>query len=122
MTRMSKALAFLASFFLLSAVTNAQGVSPNVSISGGVQTILIEAGEGYSPEATIAKSGIPSVLKMKTTGLIDCSLALVIPALRYRATLPVKGETSIDVPAQVRGSKLEGLCSMAMYSFEITFN
>jgi plastocyanin domain-containing protein len=122
MTRIPSVLAFVTAFFLLSAAANAQGVSPNVNIAAGVQTIVIEAGEGYSPEQTIAKAGIPSVLQMKTTGTIDCSLALVIPQLSYRATLPVKGETAISVPAQARGSKLRGLCSMAMYSFEITFN
>jgi plastocyanin domain-containing protein len=102
-------------------VANAQNISSNVKLSGGKQEILIEAGEGYNPAKTLARADLPTTLRVKTSGTLDCSLALAIPALGFRKTLPLTGETVIDVPPQRSGSKLQGICSMAMYSFEVTF-
>jgi len=107
---------------LASAVlADAQSVSPNVKLSGGEQEIIIEAGEGYNPVKTLAKADLPTTIRIKTAGTLDCSLALAIPALGFRKTLPISGETMVNVPPQRSGSKLQGICSMAMYSFEVTF-
>jgi len=107
---------------LASAVlADAQSVSPNVKLSGGKQEIIIEAGEGYNPVKTLAKADLPTTLRIKTAGTLDCSLALAIPALGFRKTLPITGETVVDVPPQQSGAKLRGVCSMAMYSFEVSF-
>jgi len=118
-----KATTRIAILGLLASVVfaNAQNVSPNVKLSGGKQEILIQAGEGYNPLKTLAKADVPTSLRVKTSGTLDCSLALAIPALGFRKTLPITGETVIDVPPQRSGAKLQGVCSMAMYSFEITF-
>jgi plastocyanin domain-containing protein len=102
-------------------LANAQNVSSNVKLLAGKQEIIIEAGEGYNPTRTLAKADLATIIRVKTAGTLDCSLALAIPALGFRKTLPITGETVIDVPPQRSGSKLQGICSMAMYSFEVTF-
>lgn len=101
---------------------NNQESKNNVSIVDGKQIIEIGAKGGYSPRTTNAQANIPTVIKMKTNGSFDCSSALVIPSLNYRNNLPLSGETSIEVPAQKPGAKLQGLCAMGMYSFTIDFN
>lgn len=94
----------------------------NVSIVEGKQIISINAKGGYTPQVTVAKSGIPTVIKVDTKGTFDCSSSIVIPALGYQSNLPPSGETLIDVPPQSAGTTLLGLCSMGMYSFSINFN
>ncbi len=94
----------------------------NISIINGKQIITISAKGGYSPRTTNAKADIPTVIKMETNGSFDCSSSLVIPSLSYRNNLPLTGETSIDVPPQKAGAKLQGICAMGMYNFVINFN
>lgn len=86
------------------------------------QVVEIEAKGGYFPQKSKAKAGVPTVIKMKTSGTFDCSSALAIPSLGYRQSLPLSGETLIDVPAQQAGSTLEGMCGMGMYHFSIDFS
>ena len=94
----------------------------NVSVADGKQIIEIDAKGGYSPSVTIAKANIPTVIKVKTQGTFDCSSALVIQSIGYRANLPSSGETLIEVPPQEAGSTLRGMCAMGMYNFSIKFN
>ena len=94
----------------------------NVSVADGKQTIEIDAKGGYSPSITIAKANIPTVIKVKTQGTFDCSSALVIQSIGYRANLPPSGETLIEVPPQEAGSTLRGMCAMGMYNFSVKFN
>jgi len=118
------AVVFVAGAVLLTHNTtpsNDRGTNTNVSIVNGKQIIAIDAKGGYSPRLTIAKAGIPTVIKMNTTGTFDCSSALVIPNLKYRENLPLSGETLIDVPPQQAGTSMQGLCAMGMYNFTITF-
>ena len=93
----------------------------NVSNVGESQVIEISAKGGYSPRETTAKAETPTTLKIKTSGTFDCSSALTIPKLGYRANLPPSGETVVEVPPQKAGSTLAGLCLMGMYSFTIRF-
>lgn len=93
----------------------------NVSIIDGVQVIDISARGGYLPKVTYAKAGIPTVLKVETYNTFDCSSALVIPSLGYRKTLEPSGIEEIEVPPQNAGEKINGLCSMGMYGFEVKF-
>ena len=102
--------------------TETAGEENNVSIVDGVQIITIDAKGGYAPQETIAQANIPTVINMNTRGTFDCSSALVIPAIRYRKNLPPSGETRIEVPPQKEGTTMQGLCSMGMYNFSITFN
>jgi len=97
--------------------------APNIAaVSDGKQVIEIYAKGGYSPRVTIAKAGVPTLIRVKTQGTFDCSSALVIPNIGYRTSLPPSGVTEIEVPAQKSGSILQGLCAMGMYNFQIHFN
>lgn len=95
--------------------------SGNVSTEDQKQIIEITAKGGYSPTATIAKAGVPTILRMKTNGTYDCSSTLRIKSLNYNTNLPATGTTDIEVPAQEPGTTIAGLCSMGMYHFSITF-
>jgi plastocyanin domain-containing protein len=96
--------------------------SQNVSIVDGKQIIEITAKGGYAPRSTVAKAGIPTVLRVKTQGTFDCSSALTIPKLNYQKSLSATGVEEITVnPDQAQGT-LQGMCSMGMYSFKIAFN
>ncbi len=94
----------------------------NVSTVDGVQYIDIIAKGGYSPRATIARAGVPTVIRVTTNGTYDCSLGLYIPAVNYRKNLQPTGQEAIQVPAQTSGAVINGVCSMGMYHFSITFN
>lgn len=98
------------------------GSVENVSMTDGVQTIEVDAKGGYSPRLTLARADVPTVLKVKTRGTFDCSSALRIPSLNYSAYLEPSGVTEVPVPPQKVGTTLQGICSMGMYSFSITFN
>jgi plastocyanin domain-containing protein len=94
----------------------------NVYMSGGEQVINITVKGGYFPKVSSAKAGVPTTLRFNTKGTFDCSSAVVIPSLNYRANLSPSGITEVDVPAQEPGTKLRGTCSMGMYSFTVNFN
>ena len=94
----------------------------NVLIEDGKQIVKILAKGSYIPQLTAAKANIPTTLKIYTQATFDCTLALTIPNLGYRKVLPRTGETLIEIPAQKEGAELQGVCSMAMYSFLVTFH
>lgn len=94
----------------------------NVAIVDGKQIVIITAKGKYSPSISIAKAEVPTVLRMQTNGTFDCTSALTIPALGYRANLPPSGVTEIEIPPQKQGTNLNGICGMGMYSFSINFN
>ena len=104
-----------------SAPTNSNGQT-NVSIVDGKQIIEIKAKGGYAPRITTAKANIPTVINMQTNGTFDCSLALTVPAVGFRAMLPPSGTTPIEIPPQQPGTTIKGVCSMGMYNFAINFN
>lgn len=87
----------------------------------GKQVIEISVKGGYSPRKTIAKAGVPTLLRMKTNGTFDCSSSLMIPQLNYRKILSSSGVEDIEIPASKAIGVLRGLCSMGMYNFEIDF-
>lgn len=97
-------------------------VPNNVSIVDGKQIVEIKVKGGYFPRTINAKANMPTVIKFKTSGTFDCSLAVSIPGIGYRANLPSSGETLVDISSQKAGSKLRGSCAMGMYGFEINFN
>ena len=94
----------------------------NVSIIDGKQIVEIGVKGGYSPERSVAKADTPTVLRMKTDGTYDCSRVVTIPSIKYEKDLPVSGVTDIEIPTQKAGTTLQGLCSMGMQHFEVTFN
>ena len=99
-----------------------QRPSENVSVVDGIQFVDIRAKGGYSPKITYAQSGIPTVLRIETNNTFDCSSALVIPSIEYRTNLAPSGVDEVELPSQKAGSKINGLCSMGMYGFEVRFN
>ena len=93
----------------------------NVEVRDGVQYITIDAKGGYSPGVSTAKAGIPTKLIVKTEGTYDCSAALVVRAADFQEILPQTGETEIDLGVKNAGEKVEGVCGMGMYNFEVNF-
>ena len=99
--------------------TGAQSMR-NVEIRDGVQYVTINARGGYSPKVSTAQADIPTKLVVKTNGTYDCSAALVIRSIGYQKILTQTGEEVIDLGSPQTG-KLQGLCSMGMYSFAVNF-
>ena len=92
----------------------------NVSVVNGVQIVEIDAKGGYLPRKSVAKSGIPTVIRFNTQGTFDCSASIRIPSLGISKILPQSGSTDIDIGVQ-KVANLEGSCGMGMYPFEIDF-
>lgn len=92
----------------------------NVSIVDGKQIITITAKGGYKPENSIAKAGIPTIIRFDTRGTFDCSSSINIPSINISKILPQTGSTDIDIgiPAV---NELQGTCGMGMYPFSVTF-
>ncbi len=94
----------------------------NVEVKDGIQYITIEAKDGYSPQVSIAKAGIPTKLLIKTRGTRDCSASLAIRSIGYQKILASTGEEIIDVGTPQAGKPLQGVCGMGMYNFVINFS
>ena len=94
---------------------------PTALMIDGVQVIDISAKGGYAPRKVIAKAGVPTLMRVKTSGTFDCSASLVIPNLSYQKFLPPSGIEEIVLSAEQAQGTLQGLCSMGMYNFQIIF-
>ena len=92
----------------------------NVTIVDGKQIIEIRAKGGYLPEKSVAKAGIPTVLRFDTRGTFDCSSSVRIPSMDISKMLPQTGTTDIDIGIQTAGT-FNGTCGMGMYPFEVDF-
>jgi uncharacterized protein len=77
---------------------------------------------GYEPSVLEAPAEIPLRLRLVTNDVYSCSLAFVIPALRYQEFLETTGEAWVDIPAQRKGTRMPFSCSMGMYTGVIVFN
>ncbi len=100
--------------------TAAQGSIENVAIVDGTQIITINAKGGYQPRESIAKAGIPTVIRFNTSGTFDCSSSVRIPSMNISKMLPQTGSTDIDIGTQ-KVATLQGTCGMGMYPFEVEF-
>jgi plastocyanin domain-containing protein len=92
----------------------------NVSIVDGKQIIEIKAKGGYRPVHSVAKAGIPTILRFNTNGTFDCSSFVRIPSMNISQNLSMSGTTDIDLGIQ-KVSTLQGTCGMGMYPFDIKF-
>lgn len=92
----------------------------NVSIVDGKQIIEISAKGGYQPRKSIAKAGIPTIIRFNTKGTFDCSSSVRIPSMNISKLLPQSGSVDIDIGTQ-EVATLQGSCGMGMYPFEIDF-
>jgi plastocyanin domain-containing protein len=93
----------------------------SVQIIDGKQIIEVTARGGYNPKDIYAKAGVPTILRMKTSGTFDCSSAFVIPSLNIEKMLPPTGVTDFEIPAQTSSSTIYGTCGMGMYRLQINF-
>lgn len=92
----------------------------NVTVVDGKQIIEINAKAGYHPRKSIAKAGIPTVIRFNTKGTFDCSSSVRIPSMNISQMLPQSGTTDIEIGTQ-EVVTLKGTCGMGMYPFEIEF-
>lgn len=93
--------------------------SENIEIRDGVQYVTITAKGGYAPRITEIKGGLPTKLVVKTDGTYDCSASLVIHSLGFQKILQPTGEEVIDLGILKSGEKVQGVCGMGMYNFQI---
>lgn len=112
-------------FFIRSMVqkgvpTTPTGANNPVQVVDGKQIIEIKAKGGYFPMEITAEAGIPTILRVSTSGTFDCSSAIRIPSMDISKNLPSTGQTDIDLGTPEAG-KLAGTCGMGMYPFEIDF-
>jgi plastocyanin domain-containing protein len=104
-----------------AAVSPDGAPSANVHVENGQQIIEISAKGGYAPLSTVARAGIPTIIRINTNSTFDCSISFTLPGLNYRTRLPFTGTTDILVPVASATGELTGLCSMGMYSFSVKF-
>lgn len=104
-----------------SVSTGTDGVaeSQNVEIRDGVQYVTVTARGGYSPRVTQIKGDIPTKLIVKTDGTYDCSASLVVRSVGFQKILQPTGEEVIDLGTPKSGDKVQGVCGMGMYNFQI---
>lgn len=96
-------------------------LTSNVSEGSDKQVISLAAKGGFTPLTTVAKANKATLLKLETKNTFDCSSTLSIPGLGVQKNLPPTGSTTVDIPAQKPGTRLDGTCSMGMYSFSVNF-
>lgn len=112
--------------FFVFAGGNSKSVSAgsvpvnNVTMEGGKQIIEITAKGGYIPRTSIAKAGLPTILRFNTNNTFDCSSSVRIPSFNISKSLPASGLTDIELPNSNAGT-IKGTCGMGMYQFQIDF-
>lgn len=103
-----------------SVPTRSYQEGENVHMEGETQVIEIDVKGGYLPERSVAKAGMPTVIRFNTQATFDCSSSVRIPSLDVSKNLPQTGSTDIDLGTPTPGP-LQGSCSMGMYPFEVIF-
>lgn len=93
--------------------------SQNVEIRDGVQYVTVTAQGGYSPRTSVVQPDIPTKLIVKTNGTYDCSASLSIREVSFQKILQPTGEEIIDLGTLKKGGKVQGVCGMGMYNFQI---
>ena len=111
----------IAGAFWLATQSSGATASGTATIVDGIPYVDISAKGGYSPQVVTATAGMPTVLRVKTSGTFDCSASLVIPKLSYQKILQPSGTEEISIPSEQAQGTMQGLCSMGMYNFQIQF-
>jgi plastocyanin domain-containing protein len=119
------ALSLVGGAYFLTKGSNSAGPTMsananNVTIVDGKQIIEIKAKGGFTPRVSIAKAGVPTVLRFSTSGTFDCSSSVRIPSMNISKSLPQTGTTDIEIGSS-QLTTLQGFCGMGMYPFEIDF-
>ena len=83
--------------------------------ANGVQHIVIDVqNASYVPRLVQAKAGLPARLTLETNGIRGCTRGFVVPKANFEASLPVTGETVIDL-GELAAGRLDYTCAMGMY-------
>lgn len=93
--------------------------SQNVEMRDGVQYVTVTAQGGYFPRTSVIQPNLPTKLIVRTNGTYDCSAALVVRSVGFQKILQPTGEEIIDLGIPRSGKKIQGVCGMGMYSFQI---
>ena len=96
------------------------GPANNVNIVDGKQVVEISVKGGYRPQKSVAKAGVPTIVRLSTNGTYDCSSSVRIPSIGFSKFLPPSGTTDVDLGSPQAGV-LRGMCGMGMYTFEVNF-
>ena len=91
----------------------------NTEMRDGVQYVTLTAKGGYFPKLSSIKPDIPTKLIVKTSGTYDCSASLVMRSVGFQKVLGPTQEEIIDLGTPKSGEKIQGVCSMGMYNFQI---
>ncbi|MFA5997673.1 MAG: cupredoxin domain-containing protein [Candidatus Paceibacterota bacterium] len=91
----------------------------NTEMRDGVQYVTLTAKGGYFPKLSSIKPDIPTKLIVKTSGTYDCSASLVMHSVGFQKVLAPTQEEVIDLGTPKPGEKIQGVCSMGMYNFQI---
>jgi sulfite exporter TauE/SafE len=105
-----------------AATAAAHGVTRNVTTdAAGTQVITIgAAGRGYRPALVTARSGVPTVLVVRTHGNRGCTRAFTIPSRGLERMRPVTGDTRLDLGTP-RPGRLRFTCAAGHYPGAVTF-
>lgn len=115
------AVALIGGAFLLSKGGSGEiADGKNVSIVDGKQIIDLTVRGSYSPVKSIAKAGVPTILRFTTNGTFSCASSVRIPSMNISRNLASTGTTDIDLGSPTLGV-MHGSCGMGMYPFEINF-
>jgi sulfite exporter TauE/SafE len=91
-----------------------------VSVTDGRQTVVITARTGaYTPANVQIQAGLPTVFVVRAARAQGCVRSFVIPALKRQWTLPVNGDTRIEL-GTVKAGTLHYSCGMGMYTGRLT--
>ena len=88
-----------------------------VRIVDGIQIVSLSAKGGYYPKTSVVSAGVPTVLRVNTSGTFDCSSSIRIPDMNISTQLPSSGLTDINLGTLSKGT-IVGSCGMGMYFFE----
>jgi hypothetical protein len=88
---------------------------------GGTQVITIGAADrGYRPALVTARSGVRTVLVVRTHGNRGCTRAFTVPSRGLERVLPETGDTRLDLGTPAPG-RLRFTCASGHYPGAITF-
>lgn len=94
----------------------------NVEIRDGIQYVAVIAQGGYSPRVSQIQPNLPTKLIVRTNNTYDCSIALIVRSANFQKMLQPTGEQVIDLGTPKSGERIQGVCSMGMYGFQIRTN
>ncbi len=101
--------------------TMTKTISSNVTVQDGIQIITIDVGRGYSPQQSMAKSGIPTKIVFQWKNAYGCESAIRIPSLQFSKNIEPNGTDIADIGNQIPNASITILCSMGMYSANVEF-